>query len=128
MGIVKNKMKRFQLNSIFLLAALAVQFSEALHCKIGWPVLLGGDDYDGDTEVTTWSETPESGMYMIGGSSRSLSFTEQDAGTCDVKGCAFVTTWKKTNEKLDHRRIYTGVNSIISIEYNQQSGNAAFLF
>ena len=78
--------------------------------------------------MTTWSETPVDGMYYIGGNSRSLTFTEQSAGTCDVKGCAFVTTWRKTNEKLDHRLIYTGVQSIINIEYNKVSGNSAFLF
>ena len=43
-------------------------------------------------------------------------------------GCAFVTTWAKTNEKYDHRQVYTGVQTIINMEYNGVSGNTAFLF
>ena len=56
--------------------AICLQFAQALHCKIGWPVILGADNWDGDTEVTTWSETVESGMWYIGGRSQSLAFTE----------------------------------------------------
>ena len=52
-----------------LSASICVQFTLALHCKIGWPVILGPDDWDGDTEVTTWSKTPEDGMWYVGGRS-----------------------------------------------------------
>ena len=94
---------------LFLVLCICTQVTNALHCKIGWPVILGADDYDGDTEVTTFAETPEEGMWYVGGRSQSPIFTEQDEGVCDVNGCAFVTTWVKTNEKFDNRLVYTNV-------------------
>lgn len=67
-----------QLNrTIFLiLSAICFQFTKALHCKIGWPVILGADNWDGDTEVTTWSKTPTEDKFFVGGRSNSLAFTE----------------------------------------------------
>lgn len=111
-----------------LSAAICFQLTLALHCKIGWPVIFGSDNWDGDTEVTTWAETPVDGMWYIGGKSKSTAFTEEPEGTCDVKGCAFVTTWVKTNERFNNRLIYNNVQSIINMEYNIDSGNTVFLF
>ena len=107
---------KIQLSScLLLLLCICSQYASALHCKIGWPVILGADNFDGDTEVTTFAETPTDGTWYVGGRSQSNTFTEQDEGVCDINGCAFVTTWKKTNEKYDNRLVYTNVQSIINI-------------
>ena len=72
----KNRIVNHSNYLLLLLCVLCTQFVEALHCKIGWPVILGADNFDGDTEVTTFAQTPTEGMWYVGGRSQSLAFTE----------------------------------------------------
>ena len=87
----------------------------ASHCLIGWPAVVGPVEKDGDTDVFTFSETPNVDYYMLGGSSNSVDFTENE--DCAENGCAYMAVWNKISQKFSQKWIVTEVESLVNIEF-----------
>ena len=77
---------------------------------MGWPVMLAPYSQDGDTELTVWTETPDSyhgDKFVLGGRSTSKDFTEQDE--CDKQGCAYSVLWRKIGSRFSQHTVFTNV-------------------
>ena len=87
----------------------------ATHCLIGWPAVVGPTTKDGDTTVTSFAETPNVDYYMIGGSSNSVDFTENE--DCAADGCAYLATWNKVSQKFTQKWVFTDVHTLENIDF-----------
>ena len=86
---------------LFAAASVLAGVTSASHCLIGWPATIGPSTKDGDTEVTAWSETPFPDTYLIGGSSESKDFTENNVCAKNGRGCAYLTNWNKVSQEFE---------------------------
>jgi hypothetical protein len=66
--------------------------------------------------------------YLIGGRSTSPTFLERDEDVCKTLGCAFTVTWRKFGTALSDHRVYTDVNTVASIAYDDSTNTVAILF
>ena len=75
-----------------ILSILLVSVTKASEaCSVGFPVVMGPESRDGNTEATVFMKTPNSDIYLVGGWSDSPTLTEHEE--CVEKGCAFIATW-----------------------------------
>ena len=65
-----------QLGACALLATFS-RLVSATHCITGFPVLLGSNTKDGNTQISTWAQTPQEDHILIAGTSNSADFTER---------------------------------------------------
>lgn len=110
-----------------ILACLAAS-AFASHCLLGWPIVLGSKDVDGDTQVSAWAEGALENSFVIGGKSTSESFLEYTKGDCGSRGCAYVTVWFQIKEQFAARWAFPKFRDVLTIQSHVDSQRAAVAF
>lgn len=90
------------------------------------PVIIASKTLDGDTEITSWTNTPMTNVILVGGTTYSRDITETN-DEC-VAGCAIVAGWKKNNNSWLGRYVYTNMRGVLSVKSNNLIKKSVVLF
>lgn len=91
------------------------------HCLKGIPLILGPNEKEGNTRVTTWAQSPFPDNYLIAGVSTSVIFTERAECASNNLGCAFLTNYNVDTETFGQKWIFTDVQNIREIVFQPDS-------
>ena len=90
-------------------------------------MVIGAKQRDGNTEITTFSNAPVPGAYVIGGTSWSPSVSETNRGEC-VHGCGLVSAWSKEKNDWISRWVYVNARGVLAITSNTETKRSVVLF
>ena len=120
-------MKIIKKGLVFLvMRTLAQPLTWVEECPEASPtVVIGGRD--GDTEITTFSNAPVDGAFVIGGTTYSPSVSETNRGEC-VQGCGLVSAWSKEKNDWISRWVYVNTRGVLAITSNAETKRSVVLF